>query len=145
MEIFILDKIIDNEKLDLEMAISQLKKAKEQLAQSLKRRKDLAIKMNDHLYIKERIEDLHPSRSSDGENEATKELLEKNGSLQEVVRKLREKEIQSIRLCEIMEEKKKTKVEMEGKDNEIQQLSLQQADVINKLTNANEEILHLKS
>jgi hypothetical protein len=49
MEIFRLDKAIDNEKLDLEMVIAQLKKATERLFQSLKRRKDLAIQMNDHL------------------------------------------------------------------------------------------------
>ena len=94
MEIFRLDKAIDNEKLDLEMAISQLKKEKEQLSQSMKRRKDIEIKMNDHLYIEKRIEDLHPSSSSDEANKAIKELFEKNGSLQEEVRKLRrEKEI----------------------------------------------------
>ena len=79
MEILILDKAIDNEKLDLEMAIAQLKKAKEKLSQSLKRRKDLVIQMNDHLYIEETIEDLHPSSSLDEENDAIKELLEKNG------------------------------------------------------------------
>ena len=88
MEIFRLDKAIDNEKLDLEMAISQLKKDKDKLSQSLKRRKDLAIKMNDHLYIEEIIEDFHPSRSTYEANDSIKELLEKNGSLQEV-RKLR--------------------------------------------------------
>ena len=44
-----------------------------------------------------------------------------------------------------MEEKKKTKVEMEGKDNEIQHLSLQQTDLINQLTNTNEEIINLRS
>ena len=60
MEIFKLDKAIDNEKIDLEMAIAQLKNAKEQLSQSLKRRKELANQMNDHLYIEERIEDLFP-------------------------------------------------------------------------------------
>ena len=89
MEVFKLDKAIDNEKLDLEMAIAQLKKAKEQLSQSLKRRKDLAIQMNDHLYIEERIEDIHSTSSLDEENQEIKELLEKNGSLQEEVRKLR--------------------------------------------------------
>ena len=52
MEIFRLDKAIDNEKWDLEMAIAQLKKAKEQLSQSLKRIKYLAIQMNDYLYTK---------------------------------------------------------------------------------------------
>ena len=81
MEIFRLEKAIDNEKLDLEMAISQLKKAKEKLSQSLKRRKDLTIQMNDHLYIEEIIEDFHSTSSSDEENEEIKELLEKNGSL----------------------------------------------------------------
>ena len=37
MEIFKLDKAIENEKLDLEMAIVQLKEAKENISQSLKR------------------------------------------------------------------------------------------------------------
>lgn len=81
MKIFRLDKAIDNEKLNFKMAIAQLKKEKEKLSQSLKRRKDLAIQMNDHLYIEERIEELHPSGRSEEENEAIKELLEKNGSL----------------------------------------------------------------
>ena len=76
--------------------------------------------------LKKELNTFFPLGSSDEENDAIKELLEKNGSLQEEVRKLsREKEIQSVRLCEIMEEKNKTKVEMEGKDNEIQHLSLQ--------------------
>ena len=49
-----------NEKLDLEMAIAQLKKAKEQLSQSLKRRKELAKQMNDHQYLEENIEEFFP-------------------------------------------------------------------------------------
>ena len=44
-----------------------------------------------------------------------------------------------------MEEKNKTKVEMEGKDNEIQHPSLQQTDFINHLTNAKEVIMNLRS
>ena len=38
-----------------------------------------------------------------------------------------------------MEEKKMIKEEIEGKDNEIQHVSLQQDDFINHLTNENEE------
>ena len=125
MKVFRLDKAIDNEMLNLEMAIVQLKKTKEQLSQSLKRRKDIAIQMNDHLYIEERIEDLHSVGNSDDANEVSKELLEKNDFLQEVRKLRRKQEIQSIRLCEIMEEKNKTKVEMEGKNNEIEHISLQ--------------------
>ena len=108
MEIFKLDKAIENEKLDLEMAIVQLKEAKEHLSQSLKRRKELANQMNDLKYVEEKIEDLLPSSSSDEANNAIKELLEKNGFLQEEIRKLkREQEIQSIRLCEISEQRNK--------------------------------------
>ena len=43
-----------------------------------------------------------------------------------------------------MEEKNKIKEELEGKNNEIQHLSLQQEDFIDQLTNANEEIMNLR-
>ena len=81
MEIFRFDKEIENEKLDLEMAMTQFKEAKECLSQSLKRRKELARQMNNHQYVEEKIEKLLPSSSSNEENEAIKELLAKNGSL----------------------------------------------------------------
>ena len=72
MEVFRLDKEIDNEKLDLELAIGQLKQAKEKLSQSLKRRKGLAINMNDQLYVEERVEDIYPKDNSNEANEAIK-------------------------------------------------------------------------
>ena len=127
------------------MAIAQLKKAKEQLSQSLKIRKELANQMNDHQYIEEKIEDLFPSSSLDEANNAIKELVEKNGSLQEEVRKLkREQEIQSIRLCEILEQRNKMKEEMDERNNEIQNQSLQHEDLIDRISNANEEIMSQK-
>ena len=89
MEVFRLDKAFENEKLDLELAILKLKKEKENLSQSLKRRKGLAIKMNDQLYIEERIEDIYLESNLDEANEAIKELLENNSTLQEEVGKLR--------------------------------------------------------
>ena len=121
IEILRLDKAIENEKLDLEMAKVQLKEAKEHPSQSLKRRKELANQMNDLKYV----EDFFPSSSSDEANNAIKELLEKNGSLQEEVRKLkREQEIQSIRLCEILEQRNKEKKDLETRNNEDQNQSL---------------------
>ena len=89
MEIFRLENAIENEKLDLEMAMANLDEEKEHLSQSLIRRKELAKQMNDHQYVEEKIEDLLPSSSSDEANKAIKELLAKNGSLQEEVRKLK--------------------------------------------------------
>ena len=59
MEVFRVDKAIDNEKMDLELDIGKLKKEKEKLSQSLKRRKYLVVQMNEKLYIEERIEDTH--------------------------------------------------------------------------------------
>jgi chromosome segregation ATPase len=127
MEIFKLDKAIENEKLDLEMAMVQLNKAKEHLSISLKRRKDLAKEMNDHQYMDTTIEDLMPSSSSseaDEANKAIKELLQKNGSLQEEIRMLRrEHESQSIRLCETMDQRNRMQQEIERRDSETQNQS----------------------
>ena len=124
MEIFRLDKTIENEKLDLEMTIIQLKEEKEHLSQSLKRRKELANQMNDLKYVEEKIEDFFPSSNSDEANNAIKELLEKNGSRQEEARKLeREQEIQSIRLCEILEQRNKEKEDLEARKNQEQNQS----------------------
>ena len=81
MEIIKLEKSIEKEKLDLEMAIFQLKEAKENLSQSLKRRKELTNQMNDLRYDEERIEDFFPSSSLDEANNTIKELLQKNGCL----------------------------------------------------------------
>ena len=100
------------------MAIAQLKKEKEHLSQSLKRRKELANQMNDLKYVEEKIEDFFPSSSSDEANNAIKELLEKNGSRQQEVRKLkREQEIQSIGLCEILEQRNKAQEDLEARNH----------------------------
>ena len=42
MEVYRLEKAIENEELDLELAIGQIKKEMEELSQLLQRRKDLA-------------------------------------------------------------------------------------------------------
>ena len=69
--------------------------------------------MNDNLYIEERIEDIHSESNLDEANEAIKELLERNGTLKEVIGKLkREQEIESIGFCEVIEEKNKIKEEI---------------------------------
>ena len=120
MEVYKKDKAIDNEKLNLELAIWKLKKAKEKLSQSLKRKKDLVVQMNENIYTEERIEDIYIERKSDEADEEIKDLLENNSNLQEEVIKLkREQEIQLVILFEVMEEKDKDKEDIEGKNNEI--------------------------
>ena len=120
------------------MAIAQLKEAREHLSQSLKRRKELANQMNDDQYVEEKIEDIFPSSNLDEANNAIKELLEKNGSLQEEVRKLkREQEIQSTRLCEVLEQRNKAKEDLNERIN-------QHENLIDQISNASEEIMNLR-
>ena len=76
MELYRLENTIENENLDVKLAIGQLKKEKEKLSQSLKRRKELAIQMNDQIYNEERIEDIYSKNNLDEANEEIKELLE---------------------------------------------------------------------
>ena len=102
--------------------------------------------MDDHQYVEENIEDLFPSSNLDEANDAIKDLLAKNGSLQEEVRKLkREQKIQSIRLCEILEQRTKANEELEARNNEEQNQSNQHEDLIDQINGANEEIRILKA
>ena len=48
-------------------------------------------------------------------------------------------------LCEVLEQRNKEKEELDGRNNEIQNQSLQQEDLIDKISNANEEIMSLRS
>ena len=102
--------------------------------------------MNDLKYVEEKIEDFFPSTSSDEANNAIKELLEKNVSLQEELRKLkREQEIQSIKLCEILEQRKKTQEDLEARNNEQKNQSNQNEDLIDQISKENQEIKVLKA
>ena len=66
--------------------------------------------MNDNLYTKEIIEDICQEISLDGANAPITNLLGNNLTLYEEVWNLkREHEIQSVRLCEVMEQKGKGK------------------------------------
>ena len=56
----------------------------------------------------------------------------------------REQEIQSIRLCEILEQRNKAKEDLNGRNNEIQNQSLQHEDLIDEISNANEEIMSMR-
>ena len=153
MEIFRLEKVVENEKLDLQVAMDHIKKLKERLSNSLKRRKELAIQMKDQTYIEERIEDLCKERISKEADVAIEDLLAKNLTLHEEVRKLkREQKIHSMRMCEVIEWKDKIEDEiklinarLEEKENEVQQLSLQQVDIISQLEVANQEVFNLRT
>ena len=50
MEVFKLGKIVDNQVIDMHLALPKVEEAKEELRKSLKRRKDIAIAENDIHY-----------------------------------------------------------------------------------------------
>ena len=49
MEVYKLEKAINNEKMDLHMAMEKVKKCKKKLTHSMERRKEMAIQMNANL------------------------------------------------------------------------------------------------
>ena len=50
MEVFKLGKIIDNQVIDVQLALHKVEEAREELRKSLKRRKEIAIAENDIHY-----------------------------------------------------------------------------------------------
>ena len=108
--------------------MDQIKKLKEQIFNSLKRRKELLVQMKDQTYIEESIEDLCKEIIYEEVDVTIEGLLGKNLTLHEEVKKLkREKEFHLVRMYEVIEQKKKAKDDMrllsekmEEKENEVQ-------------------------
>lgn len=88
MEVYKLGKIIENQKIGIKISLHQLKKARDELQQSLKRRKDLAIQQNDTLYQEEDTTGFFEENDSKEFDAAIANLMEKNGALNEEVRNL---------------------------------------------------------
>ena len=158
MEVYILDKIIENEKIDLLLAKDKIKGLKSQLSKSLARRKEIAISMNDTQYNEEKIDSLFLYADTKT-NKVVKDLLDKNSILQEEIKKLKkdmelqatrsygnlDQEDQAILRKILMEKEIRTLKEiLENKDNEISQLSIHQVDLSKQLSDSNETIHLLK-
>ena len=93
----------------MQLTFEQVKATKEGLKKSQKRRKALAIQQNDTQYKEESIEDLYDKGRFSKIDATIEDLLERN-ILNEDVRALKRKhEIQWVRLCEVIEQKKKAK------------------------------------
>ena len=108
MEVFKLGKIIENQVIDVHLALHKVEEAKEELRKSLKRRKNMAIVDND-IHYKE-IDTIEVFAKGDSkEFDATiVELMEKNRIQVEEIRSLKiEHESQAMMLCEITEQKKR--------------------------------------
>ena len=151
MEVYRLEKNIENEKIDLLLAMDKIKNLKVQLSESLARTKEIAVSMKDTQYIEEKIEDICPKNRIKEANEAIKDLLGKNTLLQEEVKKLKKylelqveksygnsnQEDQAILSKILMEKEIKLLTEkLDERNNEVSQLSIQRENLSKQLDEA---------
>ena len=78
MEVFKLGKIIDNQVIDVHLALHKVEEAREELRKSLKIRKDIAIAKNDKHYKEINTTQVFANGDSKKFDAAIEELLEKN-------------------------------------------------------------------
>ena len=108
MEVFKLGKIIENQLINVQLALHKVEEEREELRKSLKRRKDMAITDNDIYYKEIDTTEVFVKGDSKEFDAAIAELMEKNRIQVEEIRSLRiEHESQAMMLCEITEQKKR--------------------------------------
>lgn len=90
------------------MSVNQINEMKDTLRHSLARRKEISQQTNETTYQEEVIEELSNGNMSNEPDVSLAYLLEKNHSLIEQVKLLKkEQELQSRRMFEVMEQKRK--------------------------------------
>ena len=90
MEVFKLGKIIENQVIDVQLALHKVEEAKEELRKSLKRRKDIAIVENGIYYKEIDTTEVFAKGDSKEFDAAIVELMEKN--------KIQVEEIKSLKM-----------------------------------------------
>lgn len=76
MKAFKLDKTIDNQVINIQLTVQKLEKARQDLKDSLKKRKEISIQIKNYSHVEVKIEGLfEPINPND---KASLELLEKN-------------------------------------------------------------------
>ena len=108
MEVFKLGKIINNQVIDVHLALHKVEEARQELRKSLKRRKDIAIAENDIHYKEIDTTQVFANGDSKEFDAAIAELMEKNKTKAEEIRSLKmEQKSQAMMLCEITKKKKR--------------------------------------
>ena len=108
MEVYKLGKTIENQLIDIHLALQQLNEARDALKSSLKRRKEIAIVENDTHYKDIDTTKIFTNGNQSEFDAAITDLMEKNRAQAEEIRNLKlEQESQAILVCEVIEQKKK--------------------------------------
>ena len=104
MEVYLLGKTIENQKIEIQIALHQLNEERNDLKISLKRRKEIFIEENGTQYQEIDTTELFAHGNTNNFDATVVDLMEKNGTLTKEVRNLKiEQEVQSTFLCEVTE------------------------------------------
>ena len=85
MEPYLLSKTIENHKIDIQFLLHQLKDARDILLQSMKKRKDMAIQLNESNFNEEDANGLFENENPSECDVVIIDLIEKNNTLEEEV------------------------------------------------------------
>ena len=155
MEVFKLGKIIDNQVIDVHLALHKVEEAREELRKSLKRRKDMAIADNDIHYKDIDTTKVFAKGDSKEFDAVITELMEKNRIHAEEIRSLKiEHESQAMMLCEITEQNKRAVEDramleddkrnianrLEEKSIELTRISNMQMDTLSQMMKIHHEL-----
>ena len=89
MEVYKLGKIIENQDIEIHLILHSLKEAREELRKSLKRKKDIAIIVNDTQYKDIKTIKVFANGDSKEFDATIVDLLEKNRAQVEEIRTLK--------------------------------------------------------
>ena len=78
MEVYTLGKIIENQEIDIQLALHALEEAREELRKSLKRRREIAIDENDTQYKEIDTSNLFSNGDSKEFDATIAKLMERN-------------------------------------------------------------------
>ena len=155
MELYKLGKTIENQVIDIQLALQQLNEARDALKSSLKKTKEIAIAENDTHQKEIDTSNLFTDGNQSEFDVAIADLMERNRAQEEEIKNLKlEQESQAILVCEVTEQKKKAMEDktlleedkrilthrLEEKSEELSKISNQQLDTLSGMMNLHHEL-----
>ena len=109
MEVYKLGKTIENQVIDIHLALQQLNEARDALKGSVKRIKEIVIAENETHYKKIDTSKLFIDGNQSEFDAAIVDLMEKNrAQVEEIINLKLEQKLQAILICEVTKQKKKS-------------------------------------
>ena len=108
MEVYKLEKIIENQEIEIHLILHSLEEAREELRKSIKRRREIFVVENDTQYKEIDTSKFFTNGDSKEFDATIVDLMENNRAQVEDIRSLKiEQESQAMMLCEVTKQKKR--------------------------------------